>query len=65
MKCPCFLKTDLDINYLTFISVRNDHVHQGNENLISAKNLKNLSLTVSYNLRNSYDINIIFPWFFL
>jgi len=42
MKCPCFKKTDLSITLTTLISVNYDHVHQGNENLISAtKVIKN------------------------
>jgi len=42
MKCPCFLKTDLNITKPTLISVNNDHVHESNENLISVTKIKNL-----------------------
>ena len=42
MKCPCFLKTDLNITKPTLISVNNDHVHESNENLISATKIRNL-----------------------
>jgi len=42
MKCPSFLKTDLNIIKPTIISVNNDHVSESNENFISATKIKNL-----------------------
>uniref|UniRef100_A0A2S2PHE0 FLYWCH-type domain-containing protein n=1 Tax=Schizaphis graminum TaxID=13262 RepID=A0A2S2PHE0_SCHGA len=42
IKCLCFLKTDLNITKPTFISINNDHVHESNENLISATKIRNL-----------------------
>jgi hypothetical protein len=38
----CFLKTDLNLTKPTLIFVNNDHVHESNENLISATKIKNL-----------------------
>lgn len=36
MKCPCILKTDLNIDSPTLISIEHDHVHEPNENMLSA-----------------------------
>jgi len=41
MKCPCILKTDLNINSPTLISIEHDHVHEANENMVSAVKIQN------------------------
>jgi len=44
LKCPCILKTCLNIDKPTFLTLNNDHVHEGNDNLIGAAKVKRLMI---------------------
>ncbi|KAE9522791.1 hypothetical protein AGLY_016832 [Aphis glycines] len=42
MKCPCIFKTDLNIDSSTLLSIEHDHVHEANENMVSAVKIKKI-----------------------
>lgn len=42
MKCPCILKTDLNIDSPTLLSIEHDHVHEANENMVSAVKIQKI-----------------------
>lgn len=42
MKCPCILKTDLNLHSPNLISIEYDHCHQANSDFVSAIKIKNV-----------------------
>jgi len=55
LKCPCILKTCLNIDNPTFLTLNNDHVHEGNYNLIGAAKVKRLMIEKA---KSSYATSI-------
>jgi len=43
MKCPSILKTDLNIDSPTLLSIEHDHVPEANENMVSAVKIQKIN----------------------